>query len=279
MRAPLAYYNEIDPFAAQWLRNLIAAGHLPAGEVDERSIVDVQPEDLEGFTQCHFSRASAVGRMRFSSLGGPMSGKSGPDHVPVSRFRALDSARAMPTNDTSGPLFTASSKSAGLQLSLENRLRALMAASGSPEYVLTWKTQDMPAGVPICALRASGLRISGSDCSGWPTPTKGNADGSQMAKGASATGRRPDGSKATVSLNHVATLAGWPTPMAGTKATDTYNEAGNTDSGRKTQSLFPARTDAPAALRLNHHFSRWLQGFPSNWSDFAPSKWLDGRKS
>ena len=31
-----AYYNEIDPYAAQWLRNLIAAGHLPAGDVDER---------------------------------------------------------------------------------------------------------------------------------------------------------------------------------------------------------------------------------------------------
>ena len=50
----LAYYNEFDPYAAQWLRNLIAAGHLPAGEVDERSIVDVAPADLAGFTQCHF---------------------------------------------------------------------------------------------------------------------------------------------------------------------------------------------------------------------------------
>lgn len=48
------YYNEFDPYAAQWLRNLIAAGHLPAGEVDERSIVDVQPGDLAGYRQCHF---------------------------------------------------------------------------------------------------------------------------------------------------------------------------------------------------------------------------------
>ena len=48
------YYNEFDPYAAQWLRNLIAAGHLPAGEVDERSIVDVQPNDLDGYRQCHF---------------------------------------------------------------------------------------------------------------------------------------------------------------------------------------------------------------------------------
>ncbi|HHL3717691.1 TPA: DNA cytosine methyltransferase [Klebsiella pneumoniae] len=51
---PSAYYNEIDPFAAQWLRNLIAAGHISPGEVDERSIEDVTPEDLRGFTQCHF---------------------------------------------------------------------------------------------------------------------------------------------------------------------------------------------------------------------------------
>lgn len=51
---PFALYNEIDPFAAQWLRNLIAAGHIAPGEVDERSIEDVTPDDLRGFTQCHF---------------------------------------------------------------------------------------------------------------------------------------------------------------------------------------------------------------------------------
>ncbi|ECC7507228.1 DNA cytosine methyltransferase [Salmonella enterica] len=51
---PAAYYNEIDPFAAQWLRNLIADGHIAHGEVDERSIEDVTPDDLRGFTQCHF---------------------------------------------------------------------------------------------------------------------------------------------------------------------------------------------------------------------------------
>lgn len=49
-----AYYNEVDPYAAQWLRNLIAAEHIAAGEVDERSIVDVRADDLRGYTQCHF---------------------------------------------------------------------------------------------------------------------------------------------------------------------------------------------------------------------------------
>jgi DNA (cytosine-5)-methyltransferase 1 len=55
-----AYYNEIDPYAAQWLRNLIKEGLIADGEVDTRSIVDVRPSDLVGFTQCHF----------FAGLGG-----------------------------------------------------------------------------------------------------------------------------------------------------------------------------------------------------------------
>ena len=48
------YYNEIDPFAAQWLRFLILDGIIAPGEVDERSIEDVRPSDLVGFRQCHF---------------------------------------------------------------------------------------------------------------------------------------------------------------------------------------------------------------------------------
>ena len=48
------YYNDADPAACEWLRELIAAGLLPTGEVDGRSILDVEPHDLRGFTQCHF---------------------------------------------------------------------------------------------------------------------------------------------------------------------------------------------------------------------------------
>lgn len=55
-----AYYNEFDPKAAAWLRELIADGLIAAGDVDERSIVDVQGSDLEGYSQCHF----------FSGIGG-----------------------------------------------------------------------------------------------------------------------------------------------------------------------------------------------------------------
>ena len=55
-----AYYNEIDPFAAAWLRNLITAGLIAPGDVDERSITDVRADDLVGYTQLHW----------FAGLGG-----------------------------------------------------------------------------------------------------------------------------------------------------------------------------------------------------------------
>lgn len=54
------YYNEFDPAAAAWLRELIAQGEIPDGHVDERSILDVRPHELYGYTQHHF----------FAGLGG-----------------------------------------------------------------------------------------------------------------------------------------------------------------------------------------------------------------
>jgi len=50
----IAYYNEIDPYAAQWLRNLISAGLIAPGDVDERDIADVRADDVRGYKQAHF---------------------------------------------------------------------------------------------------------------------------------------------------------------------------------------------------------------------------------
>lgn len=49
-----AYYNENEPFCVEWLKNLIAAELIPAGDVDDRSIEQVQPNDLRGYDQWHF---------------------------------------------------------------------------------------------------------------------------------------------------------------------------------------------------------------------------------
>ena len=50
----LAYYNEIDPYCAQWLRNLIEQNLIAPGVVDERDIRDVKPYELAPYKQCHF---------------------------------------------------------------------------------------------------------------------------------------------------------------------------------------------------------------------------------
>ncbi|CAH0445327.1 DNA cytosine methyltransferase [Ralstonia pseudosolanacearum] len=66
-----AYYNEIDPYAAAWLRNLIAAGHIAPGDVDERDIQDVRPEDLRGYRQHHFFAGIGVWSLALRRAGWP----------------------------------------------------------------------------------------------------------------------------------------------------------------------------------------------------------------
>jgi DNA (cytosine-5)-methyltransferase 1 len=48
-----AYYNEFDPFAADWLRNLIQCGLIPDGDVDERDIRDVKGSEIKRYGQVH----------------------------------------------------------------------------------------------------------------------------------------------------------------------------------------------------------------------------------
>lgn len=111
-----------------------------------------------------------------------------------------------------------------------------MGVYGLPEYALIWKHWPMESGPQICALRASGRRTSGSESTGWPTPTLDAKDWSPEAAASFARGER----NTTHNLDlggAVQMVTGWPTPMAGSPATETYNEAGNTDSSRKTTAL------------------------------------------
>ena len=71
-----AYYNEINKYCANWLRNLVADGMIPYGNVDERDIHDVTPKELLAYTQCHF----------FAGIGGwPLALRLAgwPDDLPV----------------------------------------------------------------------------------------------------------------------------------------------------------------------------------------------------
>jgi len=67
----VAYYNEIDPFAAEWIRQLINQNVIAPGDVDERSIVDVQADDIKGYTQCHFFAGIGVWSYALRQAGWP----------------------------------------------------------------------------------------------------------------------------------------------------------------------------------------------------------------
>lgn len=50
----MIYYNEFDEPTAWWLKGLSDNGVIPKGFVDTRSIVEVDPDELKQYTQCHF---------------------------------------------------------------------------------------------------------------------------------------------------------------------------------------------------------------------------------
>jgi DNA (cytosine-5)-methyltransferase 1 len=81
-----AYYNENDPGAANWLRELIAIGEIAPGVVDERSIKDVRADDLRPFAQCHFFAGIGVWSHALRRAGWPDDRPVGSGSCPCQPF-------------------------------------------------------------------------------------------------------------------------------------------------------------------------------------------------
>lgn len=164
------YYNEFDPYAAQWLRNLIEAGHMPKGEVDSRSIKDVSASDLNGFVQCHFFAGLGGWSHALRLAGWPEDRPVWTGSCPCQPFSAAGAGGALPTSAISGLSGSTSSASADLTLSLVNRLKQRLTMDGSTLFNLTWREKVTPAGRLVYRLAASARRTSDSGSGSWQTP-------------------------------------------------------------------------------------------------------------
>lgn len=183
--------------------------------------------------------------------GGPTTDLSGPE-APLANPSAQQAGKgARKTSATCGPPSPASSASAALQSSLENRLRAALPETGSTMFALTWKEQVTPLRRRICALLARGHRTSGSGSTGWQTDSARMAWTTPSARDWKDTGPikpRADGTERLDQLPRQAHLT-----------------HGATSPGS------PAATAKQG--QLNPAFSRWLMGYPREWCEAAIEAW------
>jgi hypothetical protein len=248
----------------------------------------LRAQTLEALRKFICSPASEAGATRFVSPDGQTIDRAGREAALASPSAPPASSKEPQTSGTYGLKCSASLRSASLQSSLESRLRAALDVNGSPEYALTWKHWDMVSGAPICALRASGRRISDNGFTGWPTPNAiPETRGGLQANPEKALERRQQGH--TLNLDDAACLApaGWATPTTRDHkdgASTLENVEINSLLGRQV-SLSPALTASPDASQptrrasLNLAFSLWLMGYRTEWARCAARVTRLSRKS
>ena len=203
-----------------------------------------------------------------------MTDQCGPDRALASLSARQAKAQGLLTSGTCGPHGITLSRmvSDQITLSLGSKLRAKQGGLGSILYRQTWKYWITDAGRLIPAQRALAHRSSGKDCigwprpttrdhkdgspqneagvpinsllgrsvwlAGWPRPTVGNVNNSRVSDPLTYSEKHMNRQGSGTDLAIIAqALTGWPSPQAGNPGTETYNQAGNTDSSRKTQAI------------------------------------------
>lgn len=252
------YYNEHDPKAAAWLRELIRDGLIPDGFVDERDIQLVAPGDIAGYTQHHF----------FAGIGG------WPEALRIAGW------------PESKPLWTASCPCQSFSLSGKQKGQEdprhlwpvffRLVREHGPEWIFGEQVENAIGHGWLDGIQADlegegyavGHCVLGAHSAGAPHIRQ------RLYWMAHATIQRWDRSTGMQGTDGGASLAGWATPNAPRK-NDSDHSAFRWNPNKKQDDpvlQILGRTailsSVPMEKRgaLNPAFSLWLMGYRAEWA-------------